>query len=744
MSIAPPPTRSPGLPMTRGAAAPHHPPSGAGAPATVDPVRLLKQYKFPLAVSMLVGLMVGAGAHFVLKRVAPQYRSTVTYQALPPLTDLKTQVASGTDQQELDRYMLTQSRIMVSDRVLREAVRDASLKTQGVLWIRPFLMDNGQVDPSLASRELKEIVSARSITGTNLIELGVTARDPKDAALLVNALHEAYWRDLELQSGASTGERRNALNKSLTEIRGEITRLEQQRTKILKENNVDNTSMGNSMHRRQLEILTPQIVELDKDKESITKLMESMESQLKSETGPVFDNDMRDEAEHDSLVTSIRSDISSLTTTRATKLGNGLGPNHPVIKELDNLQAAKEAELQAKRTEALNKIFSAKLDRLRQRVESIIAQRKELQSQADAALLREKDLVLAMETYEIYGSQLVGLREKENDTRAALETIQTQSDLRSTERIDRVRRLEPGRIPDDVAFPKLPMMLAAGFVIVVGLTGAAIVLREVLDQRIKGPSDIALIPRMRLLGVVPTTIDDPSKPATAETAFKDCASGAVAESFRQLRPSLVKRMQQGGHRSLLLVGTMPGSGTTTVTANLGMACAAADQKVLLIDANFRRPGLQKVFKLAEGPGLGDVLSRKSSLDSAIQQTSTENLHLLAAGSPQSRALPERLTTEAMTAVIREATEKYDLVLVDTAPAMVAGDAVALANRCDAVALVVRALQEKRGLIARIRDQLGDTRAEFMGVIVNAVRASAGGYMRRNIRESFEYQNNGQG
>ena len=92
--------------------------------------------------------------------------------------------------------------------------------------------------------------------------------------------------------------------------------------------------------------------------------------------------------------------------------------------------------------------------------------------------------------------------------------------------------------------------------------------------------------------------------------------------------------------------------------------------------------------------------------------------------------------------IRDACAKYDLVIVDTAPAMVAGDGLALASRCDSVVLVVRALAEKRGLVARIRDQLADTRAEFLGVVVNAVKASAGGYLRRNIRTSYEYQQNG--
>lgn len=751
MSIAPPPARLPSVPHAQprpGFAGPGGPGGGGGAggASSLDPVRLLKQYKVPLAISMVVGLAVGVAAHLVVRRYWPQYRSSVTYQAYSPMTDIKSsQAAQGSDAQELDRFMLTQSKIMTSDRVLRDAVRDPALKNQGVKWLQEFISaETGQVDQALATRDLKEIVAARAITGTNLIELSVGTRDPKDAAVIVNAVHEAYWRDLEGQTGQNSADRRNALNRNLTDLRAEIARLEGQRNKILSDNNINASEPGNTQAKRKLELLTPELVELDKRNETFREQQKKMEGQLKSETGPVFDDRMREDAERDPLVSNIRSEISNLKTARDSFLAKGFGANHPTIVDFNNRMAAKEAELAAKREEALRKAFESKLEGLRQEIDGIAAQRIELQAQYEAANRKVMDEVRAMADYDELGSQRDALRVKEGETRAALDNLEALLNMRGPDRIDRVRRLEQGRIPDDVAFPKITMMLAAGFIVVVGLTGAVIVFREVLDQRIKGPSDIAIIPRLRLLGTVPITDDDPSKPTAAETAFKDCSSGAIAESFRQMRPSLVKKLQQGGHRSLLLVGVMPGCGTTTIAANLGMACAAADQKVLLIDANFRRPGLQKVFKLADGPGLGEVLSRKNSLESAIQQTSVENLHLLSAGSAQSRAVPERLTTEAMTQTIREATEKYDLVIVDTAPAMVAGDAIALANRCDASMLVVRALHEKRGLIARIRDQLGDTRAEFMGVVINAVRASAGGYMKRNIRESFEYQSSGQG
>jgi Mrp family chromosome partitioning ATPase len=110
---------------------------------------------------------------------------------------------------------------------------------------------------------------------------------------------------------------------------------------------------------------------------------------------------------------------------------------------------------------------------------------------------------------------------------------------------------------------------------------------------------------------------------------------------------------------------------------------------------------------------------------------------MAAGSPDKRQY-ERLTSTAMSQVLKDAGAQYDIVLIDVAPAMVSGDATGLCNKADASMLVVRALGEKRGMVARLRTELSECRAEFLGVVVNAVRASAGGYLKGNILATHEY------
>jgi capsular exopolysaccharide synthesis family protein len=267
--------------------------------------------------------------------------------------------------------------------------------------------------------------------------------------------------------------------------------------------------------------------------------------------------------------------------------------------------------------------------------------------------------------------------------------------------------------------------------------GGLVFVRELIDQRVKGPGDVALIPRARLLGWVPDAAEDPSGQGNVETSLRDRPKGIVAESFRQLRASIVRRVAAGDHRTVLFVGSLPGSGTTTAVLNTALAFASTDKRVLVIDANFRRPALHKALGLQDSPGLADALAGRD-LASLVQATSTPNLDLLSAGSKEQRVF-ERLGAAAMSDVLAKARAAYDIVLIDTAPAVVAGDAMALAQKCDASVLIVRAMAEKRGMIARVKNELTDARAEFLGIVINAVRSAAGGYMKGNIKVASQYQ-----
>ncbi|MBL0922468.1 MAG: hypothetical protein IBJ10_10120 [Phycisphaerales bacterium] len=324
--------------------------------------------------------------------------------------------------------------------------------------------------------------------------------------------------------------------------------------------------------------------------------------------------------------------------------------------------------------------------------------------------------------------------------RRAGEKAEYESRLREVEAIidrqtsARMTLRYPATTPEQVSFPKWFLVVPVVTFLVLFMTSGVILLREVLEQRVRTPADVAALPRTRVLGVISDVAEDPSGPADVESAVKDKPDGVVAEQVRQLRTALVKKVGRG---SVLFASGLPESGTSAIVCALARSCASIDERVLVIDANMRRPRLHRLLGGQEGPGLGDVLAGAATLDNAVQPGAGPNVALLSAGTSANRVY-ERLNSDSMSRLLEEAKQKYALVLIDAPPMTVSGDAQVLSNRVDATVLVARAFGETRGLLLRLRNQLGDAKGEFLGVVVNGVKSSAGGYFRKNIRMSHQY------
>jgi succinoglycan biosynthesis transport protein ExoP len=743
MTTAPLPIRPSAL-----ANAPARPASatGGGAPATVtlDPVRILRKYKWLLIFAAGTGVALGVVSNEVLKRTNPVWRSTSTYQVFPPVRSVLEADSAATDREEFERFAMTESRVLTADRTLRDAVeRNAQLREQTV-WAQQFYKEdpsNGQkvMLISDAVNNLREMVSARSIAGTSLMELSVSGPIREDVAVIASAVHTSYFEDLRNRNRNAAGDRKGPLEAERSRLQTEMDTLARNEQEIIERNKITAIAEGSSGLLNREMMLNSSISEAEQRIQFAQTQMKRVEEQLKRDGGVAYSDEQRAQAERQPVIQSIKTRLNDLQAEDESFAQRGYGTNHKDRIALRTRVDAVKSQYDSELAKELEKIFLEDKDRTEQSLRQAQASLTEQTRQRDEVRLELQRSTAARARLDDIRNNKDINRRRLDEISSALREIQLLDELVRGERIGRIRRLEAPRTPDTLSFPRLTIMVPLGVALLVGLTGAGIVLREALDQRVRGPADIGVIPRIKLLGIIPLAGEDPTRPANVETAFRDAPTGAVSEGFRQLRANIVKRMNQIGAKSLMVISGNPGSGATTTATNLAMGFAASELRVLLIDANFRKPGLHKVLKLSEGPGLADVLARKSELKSAIQATAFPNLSLLSAGSGANRAVPERLPTDSMSQIIRESGESFDLIIIDVAPGVVSSDGVGLANRCDATLLVVRANGEKRGLVARLRDQLSDCKGELLGVVVNAVRANAGGYMRENIKTAYEYQ-----
>ncbi|MCB9845623.1 MAG: polysaccharide biosynthesis tyrosine autokinase [Phycisphaeraceae bacterium] len=715
------------------------------AVAPIDPVRLLKKYKWLLVISLLVGAVIGGAAHFVLMRVYPIYEKTAIFEILAPKVD-PAEPNVKPDEDELERFMATQVLAMRSETVLQRVVDDPGLMTYAPKWASQF-KEKGAVNRNEARRELEDIVAARVMSGSQFIKLGVRWTDAKDVTWLVNRVREEYisWlgqreRDFRQRTMQSIKTQIDGLD---TEIKG----MQQRREDELKNRGIDSLDARFNEANEGIRLAQEQEANILAALEAYQDALKRYEADASAPGGIRFDDVLRSEVEQQPIVQEHLRAIQALESQLRTLANSGFGTEHVQYKATKAQLDGERAQLDALREQELVRMFNGRLESTRNNIQQFKAQLNEAQARIARYKERASELTQVKKVIEDYDTNIDSLTRQRGELQQKdreLKALQEQATQRDyAERVlylDRIRQVQWDDVPPDIpVFPTLKIMIPLGVVLIGGLTASGVVLRELLDQRVKSAADVALIPRTRVVGMIPAAANDPSRPKAVETAFRDQPNGVIAEAYRQVRAQVMDRMQKAGHRSLLVVAGMPDSGATSAAINLAMGMAASDRRVLLIDANLRRPAVHRILARAEQPGLVDVLSGSQTLEATIQQTENPNLDVLAVGSRPQR-LYERLASEAMGKLMGDATARYDLVIIDTAPAVVSGDAQALAGRCDATLLVVRAFNEKRGLVARVRGQFEESNSEFLGVLVNGVRIAAGGYMKRNIRVTHAYQN----
>lgn len=707
---------------------------GGGAFATLDPVRLFKRYYPWLIVAAIVGGILGVVAHFALAKFYPTYTALARFECRPPSTDIKSPTSALSNQDDLSRFMMTQAQIMKTSTVLEPACKDPDLENSK--WADRFRR-NGTFQPKDAQQALSKELNARPIAQTTLLEISLSGRNASATRTVVQAVSQAYLDQYTRAASAETTLRRDALGRQIRELDTAIADKNRERERKLGELKVTDLREGSSTEDLKAARLNEQLVTAEKELSTTMSLLEKYTALTIESVDIKYPEDIRDEAKHDPVVQSLDSRLADLRAEEKAMMLLGYGADHSTVIAIRKRIEAIGQEREEIFDSVARKMFEAQLDRLKTSQTALLAQREQIGGDLEKVLTRKESLTKLRLVLEQFDQDVARWSNERADLVQARNTLEALT----TEVFARVRLIQPAQEPNELSFPKIEILVPLGILAMCGLVGGVLVLRELLDQRVKGPADVAMLSKMRVFGMVPEASEDPVKAANLETAFRDAPTGVVSESFRQLRAPLIKSMEQAGHKTLLVLAGMPGSGATTVAANLGLACAGAGERVLIIDANLRRPSMHRVFGLSEAPGLGDCLAGQARLADAVRATTTENVSVLTAGSNANRMLPERLSSETMGRLLGEAAGSFDRVIIDAPPAIVSGDGMALANRSDAVVLVVRALSETRGLVNRVRIQLGEVRGEFLGVIVNAVRSSAGGYFKGNIRATHEYQTN---
>jgi capsular exopolysaccharide synthesis family protein len=278
--------------------------------------------------------------------------------------------------------------------------------------------------------------------------------------------------------------------------------------------------------------------------------------------------------------------------------------------------------------------------------------------------------------------------------------------------------------------PRLPVNIAIGVLAGLALGVAQAVLREVLDTRLRSFEALRRLTTASVLGEF--TEDDTI--AKEPLVSVDNRYSTRAEAFRQLRTHLTYTNLDGDAQSIVVTSATPGEGKSSTAVNLALMLAQNGSRVILVDADLRRPTTGTYLGIESRVGLSTVLTRQVALDDALQEVGADNpLHVLAAG----RVPPnpsELLSSSRMVDLVRELESRYEYVVVDAPPMLPVTDPAVLGAICSGVLLVVSVNgQTKRADFTAAEQTVHQVGARLLGLVVNRLPA------QRRAKTYYNYE-----
>jgi succinoglycan biosynthesis transport protein ExoP len=626
---------------------------------------------------------------------------------------------------DYEATMETQVAILRSDALAMNVIEamhlDQNPKFTNVARQQPedsLHVSNMEPDPAAAATLLGRFrrgLSVLLIPNSRLVQISYTDPDPRLATEISNALVRTFTEENFKTKYEAVTQTSDWLSSELADLQMKVQTSEEKLVRYQKDHSILGVDEKQNIVTAKLDELNKELTGAETD-----RIQKESNYRLAAEGDfAAFSKTSHEGAS--SMLEKLRETESELNTQRA-QLTTQFGTGYPKVAELNNQLKQVRAQIVAEETRDQHEIRDEYLAAVQR--ENLLTTAFNQQKQ-EANELNESAI-----EYSVLKRDAEANRQLYQDLLQRLKEAGVSAGLRSSN----IRVVDIARIPTNPIQPNVPRNIELGLIL--GLAcgfGLAFVL-ESLDTSIRTMEEISAISTLPALGTIPLQIStngsfrkrlrptsiDPDNCESPSLVTYARPRSEAAEAYRSLRTSILLSAYGAPPKVILVTSALPQEGKTTISANSALVLAQRGGRVLLIDADLRRPGIDSLFGFRSRGGLSTLISGGDKIeDVVVPFKDVPNLWILPAGliPPQPAEL---LGSNVMKDHIARWRNEFDHIIIDTPPCLSVTDAILLSPEADRVILVARAAKTRKIALRRACDLLLQVNANVMGIVLNAL------------------------
>jgi polysaccharide biosynthesis transport protein len=722
----------------------HHPsfyPQATNSMTARDVLIILRRHVLMIFIFTFIGIAAGLGIWKIQKHYFPKYVAKTYIQVLSPVpTDPLT--IGGT---QLENNLQYNFRRSIASLIKQQSTLQNLLQRDKIKQTEWFRSKEGSIPKAVKSLERNFVANPQR--DSEFVEISMSCGKPSEAALIVNEMLSLFLGMQTVSETKEVTDKLIQLNNQKTDIEREMRVAEENLEKIRKDSGVPDLDISDSRNFQNTITVKLNNLELEKNKLdlSISQFQADMENLEKQATGPVTEQ-VEVLIEKDPVLISLNQQLA-LQTAKLSSLLERFGPEHRSVQDVGRIADEISRSRDQRKAEIAEQTRQANLENARDGLKILQGRLKTLEELRLSAQAEQNKLDAARFEYE-------QVQKTRDERRTMLDSIKEQIGklqiIATDPETPKVKAVGLAPEPLEMAFSRqwwlwLPVCTMLGLLLGIALS----FLSELSNDLVQTSSDVGKYLHIPVLGVIPDASEDNQvRRVNLYEVVRKAPYSFISEAYRQCRANL-KLVGPDQVKYLLVCSGMGGDGATSTAVNLAMSFVADDNKVLLIDANFRRPSLSRMFPRQNGVskkaesfdfGLSSILTRQCTPAEAIRSSGVEGLDIIDCGPTPSNPT-ELLGSPLMKQTLSKQRRKYKYIIIDGPAVLLVSDSKILAGLSDAVLLVLNAASTSRGAAQRTIQVLRDVNARIAGCVLFAARSLRGGYFEEQFNSYRKYQKN---